>query len=130
MTKDEIINAFHPDFMKTYYPDFTKEFRTIEANQIERDAAKKKRSPKRVRVKMPREPRRTVAEVRVDLKAKKEALLAPKEFLTYSKAGAGNVRKKSDQNDIRSKREQSKTMDEVRAELDARRAARLNPKGK
>lgn len=29
----KVINAFHPDYMKTYEPNFMKEFRTHEANR-------------------------------------------------------------------------------------------------
>lgn len=104
MTNDEIINAFHPDFMKTYYPDFTKEFRTIEANQIERDEIKKRKpvarnAPKRRRpnpthILTKEEQSKTISEVRAELDAKKKAILAEKEFFTYSKAGAGNVKPK------------------------------------
>ena len=35
-----IINAFHPLFMKTYYPDFMKEFRTIQAKKDAATASK------------------------------------------------------------------------------------------
>ena len=43
-----VINAFHPDFMKTHYPNFTKEFWSVEANQIERS---KQPKAKRTRAK-------------------------------------------------------------------------------
>jgi uncharacterized protein (DUF2225 family) len=104
MTKDEIINAFHPDFMKTYYPDFTKEFRTIEANQVERDEIKRrkpvaKNAPKRNRpnpahINAKVEQSKTISEVRDELDAKKKAVLATKNFYTFSAAGAGNVKPK------------------------------------
>jgi hypothetical protein len=98
--KARIIDAFHPDFMKTYYPNFTKEFRTIAANQIEREANKEKRRPaiRRVVRKKPTpiltkyEQSKTIAEIRVELDAKRAAALAVKEFFTYAKAGVGNVK--------------------------------------
>ena len=31
--KKEVINAFHPDYVKTYMPDFMKEFRTQSATK-------------------------------------------------------------------------------------------------
>lgn len=86
-----ILNAFHPDFMKTYYPDFTKEFRTVEANRDERLANHTKVKRKTVRVKknykVPKKPI-TMAEVHNELAELKKKILAPRELYTYSKAGA------------------------------------------
>jgi hypothetical protein len=86
----EILNAFHPDFMKTYYPDFTKDFRTVEANQKARLAnpvkkAKRIRKPK-VNYKVPKKPI-TMGEVHNELAELKKKILAPREFYTYAKAG-------------------------------------------
>jgi len=44
----KVINAFHPDFMKTHYPNFTRDLWSVEANQIERNSQPK---AKRVRAK-------------------------------------------------------------------------------
>lgn len=63
-----VINAFHPDFMKTHYPNFTKEFWSVEANQIERS---KQPKAKRARA-----------------KAADRKSLERKMFLVFSKAGA------------------------------------------
>lgn len=101
-----VINAFHPDFMKTYYPDFTKEFRTVEANQAERKAKEPRKhvATKLVKKKKPapiltkREQGKTIAEVRAELDAKKKAILEPREFIVFSKAGAGNVKPKGKKN--------------------------------
>jgi hypothetical protein len=82
-----VINAFHPDFMKTYYPDFTKEFRTVEANQKARLAnpvkkAKRIRKPK-VNYKVPKE-----VKTRNDRLAEiKKNILGVKPFHTFAKAG-------------------------------------------
>lgn len=85
-----VINAFHPDYMKTYHPDFTKEFRTVEANRDERlanpvkvkrkivRAKKKKVSYKVPKVVKPRSER--LAEI-------KKNILSEKPFYTYAKAG-------------------------------------------
>jgi hypothetical protein len=32
-----VVNAFHPDYVDTYHPNFSKEFRTAEANREEAD---------------------------------------------------------------------------------------------
>ena len=87
----EILNAFHPDFMKTYYPNFTKEFRNIAANQADRLANPVKVKRRTVRVKknykIPKKPI-TMAEVHNELAELKKKILAPREFYTYAKAGA------------------------------------------
>jgi hypothetical protein len=36
LSTSTIINAFHPDYMKTYEPNFMQFFRTLEANAQER----------------------------------------------------------------------------------------------
>ena len=102
--KPEVINAFHPDYMKTYHPDFTKEFRTVEANQVERDAIKRakpksnsKFTRKDLRAKKPtpiltkKEQSKPMSEIRAELDAKKKAMLEPRMYTTYSKAGTANV---------------------------------------
>lgn len=92
-----VINAFHPDYMKTYHPDFTREFRTVEANQKERleNPVKVKRKTvhtkkKKVSYKVPKR----VAAVATVTKPKGEALAALKKkilenkpFHTFAKAG-------------------------------------------
>jgi len=85
-----LINAFHPDYMKTYYPDFMKDFRTVEANQIAREAKtpRKKSKKAKVSVKIPKtghinsktNQRMTIAEVKAEL-------LKVTTFHVYSKAG-------------------------------------------
>lgn len=102
--KPEVINAFHPDYMKTYHPDFTKEFRTVEANQVEREAIKKakpkansKFARKNIKkadtnhINSKEEQSKTIAEIRVELDAKRKAMLEPRTYTTYSKAGTANV---------------------------------------
>lgn len=64
----KVINAFHPDFMKTHYPNFTKLFWSVEANQIERNSQPK---VKRSRA-----------------KAADRKSLERKMFLVFSKVGA------------------------------------------
>lgn len=91
-----IINAFHPDYMKTYHPNFTKEFRTVEANQKERleNPVKVKRKTvrakkKRVSYKVPKQV--VVAAVTKPkgeaLAALKKKILENKPFHTFAKAG-------------------------------------------
>jgi hypothetical protein len=36
LSTSSVINAFHPDYMKTYEPNFMKFFRTLEANAQDR----------------------------------------------------------------------------------------------
>ena len=85
-----MINAFHPDFMKTYYPDFMKDFRTTEANQDERRIKEPRKviRPPRASVKIPKKghinskenQRMTLAEVKAEM-------LKITTFHVYSKAG-------------------------------------------
>ena len=42
-----MINAFHPEYMKTHEPDFMKSFRTTEANQRAADTLAKHVAKKR-----------------------------------------------------------------------------------
>ena len=85
-----VINAFHPDYMKTYHPDFTREFRTVEANQKERLAnpvkVKRKRVKAKKNYKVPKKPI-TMADVHNELAEMKKRILAPRKLYTYSKAG-------------------------------------------
>jgi hypothetical protein len=84
------INAFHPDYMKTYHPDFTREFRTIEANQIERAAKAPRRKTKkaRVSVKIPKQEHiRSKSQQRMTMEEVKAEILKRTNFYTYSRAG-------------------------------------------
>lgn len=82
-----IINAFHPDFMKTYYPDFTKEFRTVDANQKARLANPVKVKRKRVRVKKNYKVPKEVKPRNEQLAEIKKNILGVKYYHTFSKAG-------------------------------------------
>ena len=89
-----VINAFHPDFMKTYYPDFMKEFRTHQANKqasatLTKHVDKRRKenpaygtmfgiSDKVVRSQVPSYMHRARS---------KDDMLKLKEFHTYAKAG-------------------------------------------
>ena len=86
---NEIINAFHPDFMKTYYPNFTKEFRTIAANQEYRLANPVKVKRKRVRVKKNyKVPKQVIVKPRSERLAEiKKNILGVKHYHTFAKAG-------------------------------------------
>jgi len=85
-----IINAFHPDYMKTYHPNFMTDFRTVEANQEER----KIKEPRKV-IRKPRALERATKRV-VQTKAQRAVtmaevtaeLLKTTTFHIYSKAGA------------------------------------------
>jgi len=85
-----IINAFHPDYMKTYHPDFTKEFRTVEANQKERlenpVKVKRKFVPKKKKVSY-KIPKQVVKPKGEALEALKKKILEAKPYHTFSKAG-------------------------------------------
>jgi hypothetical protein len=89
-----VINAFHPDYMKTYHPDFTKEFRTVEANQKERlenpVKVKRKFVPKKKKVsyKIPKQSKpQAVKPKGTALEALKKRILEAKPYHTFSKAG-------------------------------------------
>jgi hypothetical protein len=94
------MNAFHPDFVDTYYPDLMKDFRTNDANREEREGKKLRVSKKplkmltktlRVRTKNPlhiltkEQQGMSMDEVRLEL------ALKPKDFNYFSAAGANNV---------------------------------------
>jgi hypothetical protein len=84
-----VINAFHPDFMKTYYPDFTKDFRTVDANREHRLANPAKVKRKRVRVKKNyKVPKQVIVKPRSEkLEEIKKNILGVKHYHTFSKAG-------------------------------------------
>jgi hypothetical protein len=104
-----VINAFHPDYIKTYMPDLLKEFRTHEANRDDRKEKKLKvrtkplkTVTKSMQILTKREQTKSMADVkaevnrklegRLDLAKKKELILNPKEFKYFSAAGANNVK--------------------------------------
>lgn len=84
----EVINAFHPDYVKTYMPEVMKDFRTHAANREERveKKLKVKKTPlktvtKSLSVKISKE------QARLDLQRKKELALKPRDFNYFSGAG-------------------------------------------
>jgi hypothetical protein len=84
-----IINAFHPDYMKTYHPDFTKEFRTVAANQEERRIKEPRKviRPPRASVKIPKQTHiRSKSQQRMTMEEVKAELLKVTNFHIYSKA--------------------------------------------
>lgn len=85
-----MMNAFHPDYMKTYHPDFMKDFRTVEANQVEREAAKPRKKAKTAKasVKLPKRGINTKSQQRMTMEEVKAELLKRTTFHIYSKAGA------------------------------------------
>ena len=109
-----IINAFHPDYMKTYEPDFMKSLRTVEANRQAADTLSKHVTEKRktnpahgfvhgiAKVKKPRpiqtkaEQSKTMNEVRNELIDS----LKPREFKMYSAAGTKNVTPKGKKKNV------------------------------
>lgn len=109
--KPEVINAFHPDYVKTYMPEFLSTIR-LEAKQKENGVvnggkSKAKREsvhgktvnsinvfPKTQSVQRTIEKRLT----KEQLEAKKKALLDVKDFFMFSKAGEGNVKPKGKKN--------------------------------
>lgn len=82
------VNAFHPDYVKTYMPEVMKEFRTHAANREERveKNLKVKKTPlktvtKSLSVKISKE------QARLDLQKRKELALKPRDFKYFSEAG-------------------------------------------
>ena len=86
-----IINAFHPDYMKTYYPDFTKEFRTVAANQEERKINEPRKHIKKpiTSVKVPKTGVQSSRPRNMTMEEVKAELLKVTTFHVYSKAVAG-----------------------------------------
>ena len=85
-----MINAFHPDFMKTYYPNFMKDFRTTEANQDERRIKEPRKviRPPRASVKIPKQTHiNAKANQRMTMAEVKAEMLKITTFHVYSKAG-------------------------------------------
>ena len=85
-----VINAFHPDYIKTYYPDFTREFRTVEANQKERLAIHGKVKPKKKKPKPKMNykiPKQVIKPKNEKLEQPKRNILDMKTFHTFAKAG-------------------------------------------
>lgn len=83
-----VINAFHPDYVKTYHPDLMKEFRTHQANREERveKQLKVKKKPlktvtRSLSVKISKE------QAKLNLEHKKAMFLNQKEFHIFNKAG-------------------------------------------
>jgi hypothetical protein len=81
------INAFHPDYMKTYHPNFMTEFRTIEANQIERAAQAPRKRVRLPAVKKESTHVRSKANQRMTMAEVKAEMLKVTTFHVYSKAG-------------------------------------------
>lgn len=93
-----VINAFHPDYIKTYHPEFISEMRTASAQT---------RAGKTMSAYVEKK-RETVPShgtvfglneipahiTRKSMTAKARAELAPKEFHVFSKAGTSNTTKK------------------------------------
>lgn len=85
-----MINAFHPDFMKTYYPNFMADFRTVEANQAER----KIKEPRKV-IRQPRASVKVAKQSHINSKTNRNMTMAEVKaemlkvttFHIYSKAG-------------------------------------------
>ena len=87
-----MINAFHPDYMKTYHPDFMREFRTIAANQEERKIKEPRKviRPPRASVKIPKQTHiNHKSQQRMTMEQVKAEMLKVTTFHVYSKAGAG-----------------------------------------
>ena len=84
----EVINAFHPDYVKTYMPEIMKDFRTHAANREVREEKKLKVNKKPLKtvtrslsVKISKE------QARLNLERRKQMTIAPKDFHIYQKAG-------------------------------------------
>lgn len=81
----KIINAFHPDFIKTYYPDFMQSFRVESRNkqsgQTLTEFVEKTRKKKPMHG--------TLSGI-----SKKQISIKPLEFMIFSRAGTKNTTKK------------------------------------
>jgi hypothetical protein len=88
---NQIINAFHPDYIKTYHPEFIAPSPEV----AEQNAIKRKRKPV---VRGPRESVHSAASLPMTVfpktKAARSIQLAPREFHMYSKAGTANTKAK------------------------------------
>jgi len=89
------INAFHPDFMKTYMPDFMKDFRTHEANRqaaaaVSSYVTKKRRTtPSHGTVfGISEKVKAVTAPAHMHRPKSREDMIKRTEYHTYSKAGA------------------------------------------
>lgn len=82
------MNAFHPDYVKTYMPEFLTQIR-IESNQYSNGViagGKSKASREAVRGK-------SVNSINAFPKTKARVSLAPTEFLVFSRAGMPKAKK-------------------------------------
>jgi hypothetical protein len=84
------INAFHPDYIKTYHPDMMKEFRTIAANQEERRIKEPRKVIRKPRAleRAAKQGIRTKAQRAMTMAEVTAELLKTTNFHIYSKAGA------------------------------------------
>lgn len=109
----KIINAFHPDFVKTHMPQFLSEVKTdakrISAGQTLSKFVTKKRESvpmhgfvhglakfpptRESQASLRRGADMPIEEIAKELTAKQKAALAPKEFHMFSKAGTANTTK-------------------------------------
>lgn len=101
------INAFHPDYIKTYHPEFLSTIRTESSQHAHGVINGGKSKAKRESVKgktvntinvfpKTQSVQRTLekAQSRADMEALKRKILAPTEFFTFSRAGTANTTKK------------------------------------
>ena len=84
-----IINVFHPDYIKTYHPEFI----APEPDVVEQTKGKRKRKPA---VRGPRESVHSAASLPMTVfpktRATRSTELLPREFYVYSKAGTDNTK--------------------------------------
>ena len=89
-TREPVMNAFHPDYIKTFYPDLMKDFRTVQANQEERKVKEPRKVIRKPRasVKIPKTGINTKSEQRMTMEEVKAEILKRTNFYTFSRAGA------------------------------------------
>ena len=103
----KVINAFHPDYIKTYHPEFMTSMRIASAQHAQgvinggkSKATRENKHGKTVNTinvfPKTQSVQRTMekAKSRIDMEELKRKILAPTEFFTYSKAGTANTTKK------------------------------------
>jgi hypothetical protein len=108
-----VINAFHPDYVKTHMPEFMAHVKQQNKHELASQSManltiRKRTQDKTIPLHVMRAPERnmTMAEVmdelaemkRKKLSAKQRIDLAPKDFKIYSRAGTANVTPKGKKN--------------------------------
>lgn len=85
--KEFVVNAFHPDYIKTHEPELMKSFRTVQANQEERESKVPRKHVKTFKPKVRKPHINSRTNQSMTMEEVRQELLKPKEYRTYSRAG-------------------------------------------